>query len=283
MARNTLGEDVKPRKGIRWTKKDIANLKREVKNFNSRLRSAQLKYGTGAVFLPEKQTTKDYKNRFQTRDEFNEYLRLLRAGTAKTFQPETITTGQGSEKEVRITSKFLLSKEKLEYKGARRRASRLSEVAAKLQGTHQEDKETLADIVRDEYNTEDRGMFPDDATLLKRRLSKTKGRTLEQKIKNLGKELNPQSVQRWKDNYINSMYEKVTQYMMVKGMSEGGIENVMSSLDRLRRIVYNTSPEAFYLAMGLDPLTSFTFHYDTAVFVQAIDRIVSEWERFEGL
>ena len=89
MARNTLGEDAKPRKGIRWTKKDIANLKREVKNFNSRLRSAQLKYGTGAVFLPEKQTTKDYKNRFQTRDEFNEYLRLLRAGTAKTFQPET--------------------------------------------------------------------------------------------------------------------------------------------------------------------------------------------------
>lgn len=283
MARNTLGEGAKPRKGIRWTKKDIANLKREVKNFNSRLRSAQLKYGTGAVFLPEKQTTKDYKNRFQTRDEFNEYLRLLRAGTAKTFQPETITIGQGSEKEVRITSKFLLSKEKLEYKGARRRASRLSEVAAKLQGTPQEDKETLADIVRDEYNTEDRGMFPDDATLLKRRLSKTKGRTLEQKIKNLGKELNPQSVQRWKDNYINSMYEKVTQYMMVKGMSEGGIENVMSSLDRLRRIVYNTSPEAFYLAMGLDPLTSFTFHYDTAVFVQAIDRIVSEWERFEGL
>lgn len=283
MARNTLGEDAKLRKSIRWTKKDIANLKREVKNFNSRLRSAQLKYGTGAVFLPEKQTTKDYKNRFQTRDEFNEYLKLLRSGTAKTFQPETITTGQGPEKEVRITSKFLLSKEKLEYRGARRSAKRLGEVAAKLQGTPQEDKETLADIVRDEYNTKDIGMFPDDSTLLKRRLLKTKGRTLEQKIKNLGKELNPQSVQRWKDNYINSMYEKVTQYMMVKGMSEGGIENVMSSLDRLRRIVYNTSPEAFYLAMGLDPLTSFTFHYDTAVFVQAIDRIVSEWERFEGL
>lgn len=266
MPRNPLASDAKRQPKIRWSKSDIAILKREIKNFNTRLRAAERKWGEGAVFLPERETARDYKNRFKTRKEFKDYLAQLRYGRAKTFSPVEEVIGEGAEATVVLTSRYKQREEKRHRQRGIEALSRLEVITSEL------------------TQVEDSGLFPDEQTLLKRRLQRSKGDTIRERIQNVMEDIiNDKRLESWRNNYINKIREAVSQHVTTHPVTQNQLNHILSTAAEIETIVRSISPEAFYIAMGLDPLTSFSFIYLTDQFIAALDRVLGEWERYEGL
>ena len=72
---------------IRWRQKDITLLKKEVKNFNTRLAYYNKKYSNQQEYLPSKISYKDIKHSITTRTDFNRTIKNLKSFNSKTSKP----------------------------------------------------------------------------------------------------------------------------------------------------------------------------------------------------
>lgn len=63
---------------IRWTKARKNELRKEVLNFNRRIRSAESRLGDLSYILPQKQTASEAMEKIQTLQEYRDYLAAIK-------------------------------------------------------------------------------------------------------------------------------------------------------------------------------------------------------------
>lgn len=201
--------------GIRWTKNQTEALKREIKNFNRRVRAAEAR-GIDKSLLPSTTTFKQEKARIKTIKEFNADIKRLAGATAKSLRinPQTGLTLYEDERN------------KIELREQRKRDK------AKI----------LTDIVgRYEQRL---GRFPNERERIINELIKNYDGKVGEIIDKFNEWLTGTNLNRailWKENYIKTIDANIE-----SAISSGNTEGV-KVLEELRRKIVKADIDEFLL------------------------------------
>lgn len=129
---------------IRWRKRDVENLQREIRNYNARVAYAMKKNpdavlldnvpetpGKNQFILADKKSFKDVKASIETRQDFNEVMASLKRFTAESAKP--VKTERGGR-----LSKYMMGEAEIEQKRLKpiveKELARINEIELKESG-----------------------------------------------------------------------------------------------------------------------------------------------------
>lgn len=237
---------------IRWRESDRAELARQVRNFNERVRMAKKRDPAHAHLLPEHLTVNKVMSRVQSRKDLNRELRWMQKFTAKTAKVETV--GDGAK-----VTKWAKDKAIAKDKEYTRQNKKRLEKEGKLGGKGLKVPRSLSGGTEDVLRTDERDI----------RLLKTQ--------------------QQW-DNFIksadahfdNSVLEARRERMRenyIQGLRDAGVLNADPEIENLIRSV---DFDTFYETQQIDTAATFKWYKDPIGFQVRVDTIRAAWEAAKG-
>lgn len=234
-------------------------LKREIKNYNARLRAAE-KRGIPKELLPSRVTFRELSEEITNKRQYNSVIRTLRFATAKNLQP----TGRSGK------SKFIRNEEK-------KARARKTEVRA-LRFIMPEPKPELSEeMINELHNMRSKKSyekFPTESEVIADRIGlNTEGDaidTVDSWIKN-----NIEESSRWKESYLSGIRHAIEIAMM-----RGDYDAIML-LSELEMRITKMDLRTFLLGQLIKPdklEVRYIYNTSDGEWSSAIENIITQWQ-----
>lgn len=245
--------------GLRWTGSLSNELKREIKNYNARLRAAE-KRGIPKELLPSRVTFRELSEEITTKRQYNSVIKTLRFATAKNLQP----TGRSGK------SKFIRNEEK-------KARARKTEVRA-LRFIMPEPKPELSEeMINELHNMRSKKSyekFPTESEVIADRIGLNKEGdaidTVDSWIKN-----NIEESSRWKESYLSGIRHAIEIAMM-----RGDYDAIML-LSELEMRITKMDLRTFLLGQLIKPdklEVRYIYNTSDGEWSSVIENIITQWQ-----
>lgn len=264
------------RNNMRRNESDTQRLKREVKNFNQRVRYQQKK-NPEANYLPGLKTYEEVNRFVESRADFNWIIKQLQSFNAKTakevdargkeirelksgerragYKNETRTVKPGERTFTKWETSFINSAAKKAYKEQEEKWNKIKDQPVKIAGVEQ-------DV------THARMTDPAELEMKPRKydVSKYSGEKQEKAIKNIfdsiDRELEKKKLGQMVENYI-------------KGLKDN---NFLNDAPEIEWFIRQLPPELVYDTMKLDMDATFLYYKSPEAFEARLDNIYHSWQ-----
>lgn len=245
---------------IRWTKARKNELRKEILNFNRRIRSAESRLGDLSYILPQKQTASEAMEKIQTLQEYRDYLAAIKRATAKTLIPETYgndLTTEWRRKEIEIREKRINERN-------RQRRKKVDELRPGVKTQEQVGR-------LNPY-----GRFPSDNDFFLRDLGLKTGDTVkyEELLKKIEEGYYREKAELWRTNYINALINE----MLGPATFAGDVVS-MGLANQIYDLVTGMDISTFLLGQlsSYSDVLQINFLYDQKGREVALERILDVW------
>lgn len=226
---------------IRWRDKDVKELERVVRNFNSKIKRVKDKNPNATEFLPDKISVKALKGTIGTRQDFNRELNSLKRFSKKGAEklqttPTGLTLTSFEIQEAKIKTRIVNIKRAYERKalGVTEREGVMGQVS-------------------------ERGLRPKKFSLNK------SAKEWERFVQSLEKEISSnfkiEQLEKYKENYLKGL---------INNLGEKGAE--------LAQLLDNVDPDILFTKSVTNPLLSIDFIYDPLELETIIDAKIEAWQ-----
>lgn len=245
---------------IRWTKARKNELKKELLNFNRRIRSAESRLGDISYILPPKQTVAEVMESIETLQQYKNYLAAIKRATAKTLVPE-------------------------QYGNDLTTAWRKNEIKARERRINQQNKQRQqkVDELRPGTRTQEQvgritplGRFPSDNDFFLRELGLRTGDTVkyEELLKKLEEGYYRERAELWRTNYTNALLNE----MLGPATFVGDVASIELA-NQIYDLVMGMDIGTFLLGQlsSYSDVLQISFLYDQKEREAALERILGTW------
>lgn len=239
--------------GYRPSKSTVDKLRKSVKNYNARVRSAKSRFGEFSDIIPDTTSVKDILSHSTSIKDVNTYIKELENIKGKKLQltalptGEAITVGELENIEARI-------------KEENRQRRKRERIKAQVE--------------------EEEGRFSTQADLENEPITITEKDTLERLRKKASRYTNyTRALQalRWADTYK----EKLTRARFA-AIEQGLGSETIEALDRIEYIIDQLTTTDLISMAAYSPSLDITITSDTVELLNSIDEVLENWETFYG-
>lgn len=235
---------------FRWTETLDRELRREVKNYNARVRYSSAKYPD--IKFPTTLKVSDLKRQIASKRDYNKIINKLSRATSKTLIPGK--TGLTKYEESEIKRELKIKKDNEKYR-------RNKEIASRIM---------IGDIS---------GRFPDERSMIIKSIGlKENDQANYDKIRFWIDDHYQQST-RWKDNYLKAITNEI-ENSIILGDQEG-----LEPLSKLYDFVAKMDLESFLIGQLVYPerlSIKYIYRGIYGDFSDEIERILTYWETLYG-
>lgn len=246
---------------IRWTKARKNELRKEIFNFNKRIRSAESRLDDLSYILPQKQTASEAIKKIQTLQEYRDYLAAIKRATAKTLIPETYgndLTTAWRRKEIKIREKRINERN-------RQRRKKVDELRPEVKTQEQVGRTTPY------------GRFPSDNDFFLRDLGLKTGDTVkyDELLKKIEDGYYMEKAKLWRTNYINALVNE----MLGPATFAGDVASIELA-NQIYDLVTDMDLSTFLLGQlsSYSDILQINFLYDQKEREAALERILDVWD-----
>ena len=246
---------------IRWTKARKNELRKEIRNFNRRIRSAESRLDDLSYILPQKQTASEAIEKIQTLQEYRDYLAAIKRATAKTLIPETYgndLTTAWRRKEIEIREKRINERN-------RQRRKKVDDLRPEVKTQEQVGRTTPY------------GRFPSDNDFFLRDLALKTGDTVkyDELLKKIEDGYYSEKADLWRTNYINALVNE----MLGPATFAGDVASIELA-NQIYDLVTGMDLSTFLLGQlsSYSDILQINFLYDQKGREAALKRILDVWD-----
>lgn len=246
--------------GIQWTSNLQSQLRREVKNYNARVRAFAKKHPTFNV--PPIVSYKESKRLITSKREYNKFIKDLQSATAKSLTPSKSTGVSPYERRLRKRAK--------------------KDVTRRVRLEEARQNKRLSAIQNIQVDTAP-GRFPTESRILSGEIGLIEGSPenlskLEEWINN-----NRNKAELWKENYLKSIINSMG------GLLDGFSDEAMELLEELYQKISTMDLEDFLIGqlVASEELAIQYVYSNPKVggvdeYASRLERIISKWDEISG-
>lgn len=246
--------------GIQWTSNLQSQLRREVKNYNARVRAFAKKHPSFSV--PPIVSYKESKRLITSKREYNKFIKDLQSATSKSLTPAKKTGVSPYERRLRKRAK--------------------SDVNRRVRLEEARQKKRLS-VIQNILVDSSPGRFPTESRMLAMEIGLVEGDP--ENLEKLQRWLNENTAKSelWKQNYLKSIIKSMTDF------SGGYTTDAIDALEKLYQKISTMDLEDFLIGqlVASEELALQYVYANKKVggvdeYASRLERIISKWDEISG-